>query len=254
MRAVQRILQTAVLGLLLTLNASARTGGGWVEDRGTGTVIHVKIFELPDPTRTDASTRSEAAIVRAFVKAFPTLFAERHAARAKADPVRYGRHNWDDVRVELFQATGAEFIEAKLAERAERHKRQGGQRYVLEPNVKEGKGGLRDLHLLFDEQATQILGTTDLIAERVRKNGAATLRSIGDVSRRQSIKDDDATSVTADAMVRTLAEDNRTLLVQLKDVKAAAEAEGDIATSGLVDAWADETQQRIWFLEATAGY
>ena len=111
----------------------------------------------------------------------------------------------------------------------------------------------RELHLLFDEQATQILGTTDLIAERVRKNGAATLRSIGDVSRRQSIKDDDATSVTADAMVRTLAEDNRTLLVQLKDVKAAAEAEGDIATSGLVDAWADETQQRIWFLEATLG-
>lgn len=112
----------------------------------------------------------------------------------------------------------------------------------------------RELHLLFDEQATQILGTTDLIAERVRKNGAATLRSIGDVSRRQSIKDDDATSVTADAMVRTLAEDNLTLLAQLKDVKAAAEAEGDIATSGLVDAWADETQQRIWFLEATAGY
>ena len=112
----------------------------------------------------------------------------------------------------------------------------------------------RELHLLFDEQATQILGTTDLIAERVRKNGAATLRSIGDVSRRQSIRDDDAAGVTSDAMVRTLAEDNRTLLAQLKDVKAAAEADGDIATSGLVDAWADEAQQRIWFLEATAGY
>ena len=112
----------------------------------------------------------------------------------------------------------------------------------------------RDYHLMLDEQATQILGTTDLIAERVRKNGAATLRSIGDVSRRQSIRDDDAAGVTADAMVRTLAEDNRTLLAQLKEVKAAAEAEGDIATSGLVDAWADETQQRIWFLEATAGY
>ena len=112
----------------------------------------------------------------------------------------------------------------------------------------------RELHLLFDEQATQILGTTDLIAERVRKNGAATLRSIGDVSRRQSIRDDDAAGVTADAMVTTLAEDNRTLLAQLKDVKAAAEADGDIATSGLVDAWADEAQQRIWFLEATAGY
>ncbi|PQM28664.1 DNA starvation/stationary phase protection protein [Sphingopyxis lindanitolerans] len=112
----------------------------------------------------------------------------------------------------------------------------------------------RDLHLLFDEQAAQILATTDLIAERVRKNGAATLRSIGDVSRRQSIKDDDAASVEADAMIGALAADNRTLLDQLKETKAAAEADGDIATSGLVDGWVDETQQRIWFLEATLGY
>ncbi|APZ99484.1 DNA starvation/stationary phase protection protein [Sphingopyxis sp. QXT-31] len=112
----------------------------------------------------------------------------------------------------------------------------------------------RELHLLFDEQATQVLATTDLIAERVRKNGAATLRSIGDVGRRQAIKDDDASGVSAEAMVTTLAADNRTLLAQLKEVKAAAERDGDIATSGLVDAWADETEQRIWFLEATAGY
>ncbi|WP_374524732.1 Dps family protein [Sphingopyxis sp.] len=112
----------------------------------------------------------------------------------------------------------------------------------------------RELHLLFDEQAGQILATTDLIAERVRKNGAATLRSIGDVARRQSIKDDDAASVAADAMVRALAADNRTLLAQIKETKAAAEADGDIATSGLADGWADETQQRIWFLEATLGY
>ncbi|WP_428684466.1 Dps family protein [Sphingopyxis sp.] len=111
-----------------------------------------------------------------------------------------------------------------------------------------------ELHLLFDEQATQILATTDLIAERVRKNGAATLRSIGDVARRQSIRDDDAASVKADAMVQSLAADNRALLAQIKEVKAAAEADGDIATSGLVDGWADETQQRIWFLEATLGY
>lgn len=92
--------------LFAALTAPARTGGGWIEDRGTGTVIHLKIFELPDPTRTDASTRSEAAIVRAFVKEFPRFFAERHAAKAKADPGRYGRHNWDQVSVELFQATG----------------------------------------------------------------------------------------------------------------------------------------------------
>lgn len=112
----------------------------------------------------------------------------------------------------------------------------------------------RELHLLFDEQAAQIFATTDLIAERVRKNGVPTLRSIGDVGRRASIRDDDAAGVDAETMLRNLAGDNRTLLAQLRDVKAAAEAGGDIATSGLVDGWADETQQRIWFLEATLGY
>ena len=112
----------------------------------------------------------------------------------------------------------------------------------------------RELHLLFDEQAGQIFATTDLIAERVRKNGAPTLRSIGDVGRRASIRDDDSAGADAEAMIRTLAGDNKTLLGQLKEVKAAAEADGDIATSGLVDGWADETQQRIWFLEATLGY
>lgn len=112
----------------------------------------------------------------------------------------------------------------------------------------------RELHLLFDEQAAQIFATTDLIAERVRKNGAATLRSIGDVSRRASIRDDDSAGSDAEAMIRVLAGDNKTLLGQLKEVKAAAEADGDIATSGLVDGWADETEQRIWFLEATLGY
>ncbi|MBO9697093.1 MAG: DNA starvation/stationary phase protection protein [Sphingopyxis sp.] len=112
----------------------------------------------------------------------------------------------------------------------------------------------RELHLLFDEQAAQIFATTDLIAERVRKNGVPTLRSIGDVGRRQSIRDDDAASPDAETMIRNLAGDNRILLDQLRDVKAAAEAGGDIATSGLVDGWADETQQRIWFLEATLGY
>ena len=112
----------------------------------------------------------------------------------------------------------------------------------------------RELHLLFDEQATQIFATTDLIAERVRKNGARTLQSIGDIGRRQSIRDDDVAGTDAEAMIRALADDNKTLLGQLKEVKAAAEADGDIATSGLVDSWADETQQRIWFLEATLGY
>jgi len=112
----------------------------------------------------------------------------------------------------------------------------------------------RELHLLFDEQAAQIFATTDLIAERVRKNGARTIQSIGDIGRRASIRDDDTAGTDAEAMIRALADDNKTLLGQLKEVKAAAEADGDIATSGLVDGWADETQQRIWFLEATLGY
>ena len=112
----------------------------------------------------------------------------------------------------------------------------------------------RELHLLFDEQAAQIFATTDLIAERVRKNGAPTLRSIGDIGRRASIRDDDSANADAETMIRGLADDNKLLLGQLKEVKAAAEADGDIATSGLVDGWADETQQRIWFLEATLGY
>ena len=112
----------------------------------------------------------------------------------------------------------------------------------------------RELHLLFDEQAAQIFATTDPIAERVRKNGAPTLRSIGDIGRRTSIRDDDSAGADAETMIRSLAGDNKTLLGQLKEVKAAAEADGDIATSGLVDGWADETQQRIWFLEATLGY
>lgn len=110
----------------------------------------------------------------------------------------------------------------------------------------------RDFHLLFDEHAAQILAATDLIAERVRKNGATTLRSISDIARRQTIADDDAANVDAETMVKTLAADNRTLLEQLRLVKAAAEDGGDLATSGLVDGWIDETEQRVWFLEATA--
>ena len=66
----------------------------------------------------------------------------------------------------------------------------------------------RELHLLFDEQAGQIFATTDLIAERVRKNGASTLRSIGDIGRRASIRDDDSANADAEAMIRRLAEDN----------------------------------------------
>lgn len=99
-------LTTLLLLAALATGASARNTGGWIEDRDGKTIIHLKIFELPDPTRTDASTRAEAAIVREFTKRFPQLFAERYATNAQARPDLYGRHNWDNIEVRPFQATG----------------------------------------------------------------------------------------------------------------------------------------------------
>ena len=109
----------------------------------------------------------------------------------------------------------------------------------------------RDLHLMFDEQATQINGLVDVIGERVRKNGAATLTSIGSVAAATKIGDQDDTALDADAMVRELRDDNRKLHARLNEVKDAAEGVGDNATSGVVDDWIDQTEERIWFLTQT---
>ncbi|MBB5713345.1 Dps family protein [Sphingomonas aerophila] len=106
----------------------------------------------------------------------------------------------------------------------------------------------RDYHLMLDEQAAQILGVTDLIAERVRKIGGTTLRSIGDVARRQTINDNDREQVPASDMLAELRDDNLKLVEQFRAVKAAAESAGDNATSGIVDDWTDEAEQRAWFL------
>ena len=111
----------------------------------------------------------------------------------------------------------------------------------------------RDLHLLFDEQATQIFAITDLVAERARKLGSATLTSIGAIAARQTIGDSDDAAMRAGAMVKELAGDNRRLVEQLKALKEAADAASDVATSALVDGWVDEAEQRIWFLTATQG-
>jgi len=94
----------AAAGLLALSSLSAR--GGWIEDRDGKTIIHVKVFDLPDPTLTDPFTRSEVAGVRAFRKRFPEIFAERYRERYKADPAKYGDHNWDDVEIELEKFTG----------------------------------------------------------------------------------------------------------------------------------------------------
>jgi len=106
----------------------------------------------------------------------------------------------------------------------------------------------RDLHLLFDEQAAEIFALTDLVAERVRKNGAATLTSIGAIAAQSRIADQDDATLSADEMIAELAEDNRTLIAALREAKAAAGAAGDNATEGAADDWTDQAEQRVWFL------
>lgn len=106
----------------------------------------------------------------------------------------------------------------------------------------------RDYHLLLDEQAAQILASTDLIAERVRKQGGRTLTSIGDIARRQRIADNDAEAVTANAMLTELRADNLALVAGFRDAKELADKAGDNASSGLLDQWTDEAEQRAWFL------
>ena len=106
----------------------------------------------------------------------------------------------------------------------------------------------RDYHLLMDDQAAQILGVTDAIAERVRKTGNVTLRSIGDISRRQTLTDNDRDFVPAAEMLAELREDNLKLVESFRAVKEAAEEAKDNATSGIVDEWTDQAEERAWFL------
>ena len=106
----------------------------------------------------------------------------------------------------------------------------------------------RDYHLLLDDQAAQILGVTDAIAERVRKTDNTTLRSIGDISRHQSIPDNDKDFVGPTEMLAELREDNLKLVEQFRIVKDAADEAKDNATSGIVDEWTDQAEERAWFL------
>ncbi len=106
----------------------------------------------------------------------------------------------------------------------------------------------RDYHLMLDDQAAQILGVTDAIAERVRKTGNLTLRSIGDISRRQTIVDNDKDFVSATDMLAELREDNLKLVESFRVVKDASDEAKDNATSGIVDEWTDQAEERAWFL------
>lgn len=106
----------------------------------------------------------------------------------------------------------------------------------------------RDYHVLFDGQAAQMLAATDGMAERVRKIGGSTLKSIGHVAKLQRVKDNDAGFVAAADMLRELMEDNKTLLSSLRDAHVSASEHGDVATTGLLENWIDEAEERVWFL------
>ena len=108
----------------------------------------------------------------------------------------------------------------------------------------------RDYHLLLDEQSEQIFSTTDAIAERVRKIGATTLRSIGHVSRLQRIQDNDADFVTPMDMLAELRDDNKQLTGRMREIHDLCDESG--ATASLLEVWIDEAERRTWFLfEAT---
>jgi starvation-inducible DNA-binding protein len=110
----------------------------------------------------------------------------------------------------------------------------------------------RDYHLLLDEQGDQLFAMTDPIAERVRKLGGPTIRSIGQIARTQRIADNDAEYVEPSDMLAEVREDNKSLTVRLREAHNVCEEYGDIATAGLIEVWVDETERRTWFLfEAT---
>jgi starvation-inducible DNA-binding protein len=106
----------------------------------------------------------------------------------------------------------------------------------------------RDYHLLLDDQAAQIHAITDAIAERVRKTGNVTLRSVGDIARHQTLSDNDADYVSPGDMLAELRDDNLRLVESFRTVKDAADEAKDNATSGIVDEWTDQAEERAWFL------
>ena len=106
----------------------------------------------------------------------------------------------------------------------------------------------RDYHLLFDEHADQIYEMADPIAERVRKLGGLTIRSIGEIARTQRLSDNDADYVEPSDMIAELREDNQRLVASFRQAHNVCEEHGDIATASLIEVWVDETERRIWFL------
>ncbi len=106
----------------------------------------------------------------------------------------------------------------------------------------------RDYHLLLDEQAEQIFATIDAIAERVRKIGGTTVRSIGHIGRLQRVLDNDADFVTPSDMLAELRDDNKQLVANMQETHGLCDEQGDVASASLLEVWIDEAERRTWFL------
>jgi starvation-inducible DNA-binding protein len=106
----------------------------------------------------------------------------------------------------------------------------------------------RDYHLLLDEQGDQLFAATDIIAERVRKVGGNTLRSIGDIARRTRIADNDAAYVAPDDMLAELRDDNQRMVTAMREAHDVCDEHNDVATASLIENFIDEAEKRIWFL------
>jgi starvation-inducible DNA-binding protein len=109
----------------------------------------------------------------------------------------------------------------------------------------------RDYHSLLDEQSDQIFAMTDPIAERARKIGGTTIRSIGDIARQKRIADNDAEYVDPQDMLSELCEDNKRLTEIMRETHHTCDGHGDVATASLLEVWIDETERRTWFLFET---
>jgi starvation-inducible DNA-binding protein len=110
----------------------------------------------------------------------------------------------------------------------------------------------RDYHLLLDEQADQIFAIIDVLAERVRKLGGTTIRSIGDISRRQRIADNDGDYVDPQDMLAELREDNQRFVAAMREAHDVCEEHNDVATASLLEVHIDEAEKRVWFLYEAA--
>jgi starvation-inducible DNA-binding protein len=106
----------------------------------------------------------------------------------------------------------------------------------------------RDYHLLLDDQATQIFAITDTIAERARKIGGTTIRSISDIARNQRLKDNNKEGVSPLEMISELCEDNQQLTRSLRATHEVCDRHNDVATASLIEIWIDESERRTWFL------